>query len=308
MAGKRPIVAVYPSIAAGSLPANLAPDTMVWVQAKMDGSQLSVSVDTEGQMHFAKKGGGEITCASNHYYSAAYLSLHDKAQLFQPGYTYHGEAICKLRHNTATYGRLPRFSWMLYEVSVADGSNRVLDRAETEKLVQGTGVELVDTIYHGPLSDMPTPESIVSSAVPTCLGGDFEGIVLKVVNRTRGKDGKWEHTRRKVVSQRFKETNQGKKSAGPKDSGPKDVSAIIESIGAIFDTDARREKAWQHLAERSATGKLGKGCIGDMVNELDADLLKEASSTIKDMLFAEFFPRIAARARGDVATFVRAKE
>ena len=116
------------------------------------------------------------------------------------------------------------------------------------------------------------------------LGGcKIEGIVVKNYS-VFTKDKK--AAMGKYVSEAFKEKHQGEwRKANPTQSD------IVETLSAIYSTQARWQKALQHLRE---AGKLegSPRDIGLLIQEVPNDILKEEEDQIKQTLFEHFWPKI----------------
>ena len=142
-------------------------------------------------------------------------------------------------------------------------------------------------------------QDIEGGKIRSCLGDvPPEGIVLKVLNRDKGR-GKTATTRYKFVRNEFSEQNRSKKQKLPELT----QDQIIEGIGKVYATEARLRKAIQHLEEQGKWKSDTNKNIGPMVSELDADLLKESEQEIKDLLFVRFWSQISKTARGDIQDF-----
>jgi hypothetical protein len=289
------------SVTPGKL-ANITNDDHVIIQEKINGSQFTI-FKKDGELHFYNRN-KEVGPKGDPYVNA-YLSLQKKKDFFQTGLFYHGEAMKTTKTNNASYKRMPRYYWIVYEIQREDGS--LLTPDEMTATLLHTGIETTQVLYdsHKNISLQPLQEiidqimvQIESDIIESCLGGIPEGIVIKVLKGTT-------NSRFKQVRSVFAEMSQVKRD---KIEQVSDID-FIKEIGEIYNTNGRREKAVQHMKEKGKYNEKNVNAnIGQMVHELDDDLLKEAEEDIKNILFVRFFPEISKVARGDVPTFLRNKE
>ena len=277
----------------------------VIIQEKVDGSQLTITRKGDKLIYYNKN--KQISGQGKPWLNS-YILLNNRAHLFREGLFYHGEAMKSVYSAKVNirYEREPRYFWIVYEIVRKD--NTILTPEEMKEVLEGTGIEMVPILYDNTVEvcdnyiekAKDTIKCIEHGTIKSCLGNIApEGVVLKVLNRDRGK-GKVSTTRYKFVRGEFSETNHSKKQKLPELS----QEQIIDGIGKIYDTDARKQKAVQHLEEQGKWKDKITQNIGLMVNELDADLLKECEQEIKDLLFVRFWPQISKSARGNVQEFL----
>lgn len=196
--------------------------------------------------------------------------------LLHPGWTYRGEAFKGPHHNVLTYDRVPAGNVILYDVNTGHESYLPYDQkvAEGKRL----GLEVVPRLFHGHLTESMFDRLLETVSV---LGGQrVEGVVIKPQPPMYGRDGK--AVLAKFVSDRFKESH-AKTWGEPKVAH----GSIVDRLVARYKTDARWHKAIQHLRER---GELldDPRDIGNLLREVQADLLEEEGDTIAQLVFAEF--------------------
>lgn len=286
-------------------------DHHVIIQEKVDGSQLTIIKVDDQLLYYNKNSRCQPKGSS---FVDACLQL--RSDFFNEGFTYHGESISNkpkkkndmvvYRHNTCEYLRPPRYNYIIYEI--VDKNGYVLTPDETKKHLDGTGLEMVNVLYdsmHQDLKGMGIKEyiklllsQIEDGKLESSLGLKPEGIVLKVLNRRR-ENGIYT-SRFKFVREVFAEANISKRDKLVDLSD----AEFISQLGLIYDTPARKQKAKQHLEEKGQWKEEKYNNISTMINELDDDLLKEASEEIKDLLFVRFWPIISKQARGDVKAFL----
>lgn len=277
------------------------------IQEKVDGSQLTI-IKQDGVLSFYNK--NKQVSPKRGPWLNVWLSLTGKEQMFEEGLSYHGEAFTNRQTNTVRYGRVPRYFWMLYEVVRPD--NSILTPKEMNELVIGTGIETVATLFDSSINFSINLYELVNlmmnkiehGEITSSLGGCPEGIVVKVINKKQGEEGsaqKISNTRYKFVRPEFAEMNSEKKKKLPQVSDDE----FIKEVGRIFDVDARKQKAMQHLKEQNRWLDDPIKNMQNMVDEMDNDLLKERAEEIKEMLLVRFWKEISTAARGDVMEFLK---
>ena len=285
---------------------NIDPTQHIIVQEKVDGSQFTITKQN-GVLQFYNK--NKQVSPKRGPWINVWLAIQGKEDMFQEGLYYHGEAFTDRHTNVVVYNRVPRYFWLVYKIVRQD--NSILTPVEMHELLKGTGIELVQTLYDSQTEELHTKmglQTIIDillfkigsfCEIQSCLGGKPEGIVVKVLNVPNA--GKISNTRYKYVLPEFAEMHQEKRHRLPEVPD----AQFIKELGLVYDTDARRQKAVQHLKEqeRWTDGDTMKN-IQAMVDELDNDLLKERVDEIKDMLLARFWKEISNSARGDVQAFL----
>ena len=283
---------------------NLDPkEQRIIIQEKVDGSQLTI-FKSDGVLHFYNK--NKPCHPQGAPFLNAFLSLQCHPEFFKEGYFYHGESMKSKRTITCEYQRVPRFYWIVYEIVKED--NYILTPEEMTEHLANTGIETVQILYDSkdqPETDLVkfVPEllhKLETGEIKSSLGNLCEGFVLKRLNQI--KDDKLVISRAKFVRTKFQEQHHQKKGKIQEVSDEQ----FIKEIGEIYNTNARRNKAIQHLQDKGNwDDKKLESNISKMVAELDNDLLKEAEQDIKNMLFVRFWPEISRIARGDVSTHVK---
>ena len=286
-------------------------DDRVIIQEKYDGSQFTIYKDEEGNLHYMNK--NKSISGKGNVWLNSYLSLCKKTDFFKIGFFYHGEAMNSRQSHTVRYDREPKRFWVLYEIVRENG--QILTPEEMTEHLKNTDIEVANVLYDNNGHTKETNyidiakdiiQKMEDGKIQSSLGGIPEGVVLKVLNRKTDTD-KVRNSRFKFVRQVFSEQNHAKKEKLP----TLNDDEIVQGIASVYDTDARKQKAIQHLKECEKKGWNEKNLtsnIGRMVEELDADLLKEAEEEIKDMLFIRFWPQISKGARGDLTNFIKSLE
>lgn len=253
----------------------------VVVEEKIDGSQFSFGVFEDGLRIRSKGAMINPDCCPKLFARAVetVLALRDKLHV---GWTYRGEALDKPKHNVLAYNRVPSGNVILFDVN--DGEESYLDPAAKAAEAARLGLETVALLHIG--DGAAVSEAWIKDCLQreSCLGGPkIEGVVIKNYARF-GIDKK--ALMGKYVSEAFKEKHAGAAY------GKQSFGSVIERIVAALKTDARWQKAAQHLRDSGLLTESPKD-IGPLIREIHADLQKEETEFIKDALFKEFWKDIA---------------
>ena len=299
------IVRTLPSINTGNEVGlqNIDLTNRIIIQEKVDGSQFTVYKDRNNQLHYYNK--NKERDGKGKPFLNAFLSIQGKEDMFEVGYFYHGEAMTSRLTNTNEYERVPNCFWIIYEIVRED--NTVLSPEEMEIALKDTPFETVKIFYDNKHEE-PTDLTVVvdkimkdieNKRLVSGLGGIPEGCVVKVINVL--KKDKYSTTRYKYVREEFQEANHTKKKRLPQVSD----QDFIQELGSIYNTDARFQKAIQHLQERNCWKDNIEKNIPGLVDELDRDLIKEELDEIKNLLFIRFWPEISKASRAGLQDFLK---
>jgi len=251
----------------------------VEITEKIDGSQFSF-----------EKTNDVLMCRSK----GRQLDLDSTDKLFRPaieavkameddlidGWTYRGETLCKPKHNTLAYDRVPDHNIILFGVDRGEEDYLDYDELAYEaRRLDLEHVQLLATEYTGveQLQELLQTDSM--------LGGQkIEGVVIKAYGHY---DQRGKTLMAKFVSEAFKEKHQTDwKHRNP---GKKDI--LLRLIEA-YRVEPRWDKAVQHMREDGRLLGEPKD-IGGLIKELQADVKEECGDEIRDILFAEYWPKIA---------------
>lgn len=257
-------------------------DEPVVVQEKLDGSQFSfMRYEAE---HLAYRSKGAIVHAeAPGMFAPCVEAVRSIGVDLTPNYVYRAEFLSKPRHNVLQYARVPKHFLVVYDIEDLNqgGPYHFLHWEQVVTECQRLGLEYVapcDLMRVNSIADL---EHLMRE--PSMLGGAREGVVLKNYERFT-KDGKV--MMGKYVSERFKEVHAGAwKAANPTGTD------IIENLIRALATEARYEKAVQHLRE---AGRLQNDVrdIGPLIREVQTDVIAEESDRIAKALFTWAKPRI----------------
>lgn len=271
----------------------------VTVQEKYDGSQMSWAWDHDGHLH--------VRSRSRVQYGPGFDIDSDTDALFRPavahlldgtlptskveGLVFRGEAIVTPKHNTITYSRCPDGGIVLFDVELPDNGGMRPDWVDAYAGLMG--LEVVRTLREdmdGATLQMEHLDEFL--AEDSSLGGTkIEGVVIKNYGKTEPRSGR-PFLAGKYVSERFKETHKRQWKGDNPGQGD-----VLGSLVVALNTEARWEKAVQHLAEQGVLVGTPQD-IGALMKEVKADVLAEESEWIKEKLFEWAVGRITRQVGG----------
>jgi hypothetical protein len=253
-------------------------DDLIVVQEKVDGSQFTFGVCDDGLLHCRSKGVEIILDAPGMFdlavVTARRLFLEHK---LIPGEQYRCEYLRKPKHNTLAYGRAPLGNLVLFDIEKAPNNFVISDDFLADR-ARYLGIDKAPCLWHGTPNKLEAGKTLEALLTTESFlgGGKVEGIVIK--NRGRfGPDGKMLCA--KLVRPEFKEQH----AISWREQNPTGKD-IREEIAQSLRTDARWEKAIQHLTE---TGNLTgtPTDIGLLLKEINLDIEGEAAEACKAMLW-----------------------
>lgn len=313
----------YPKIPSGKGKGrNWTHENSKWwvIQEKIDGSQLTfwkplkfneVADDWQsGPMEFFNRG-KQKTPPFDMQFDRAIAALKTLESELTPGYIYHGEVVCRPRHNVIQYDRVPRFNFILYDVQ--DGTGRYHIHTMMVVHAKMLGLEHVPALWNNnpdrnpDASEKITPAEKVEELIAkmetgelqSCLGGRAEGVVIKhpfYRKDSRRPDDKTveKATKLKSVCRRFKEEHHVKQEK----LLPQPTEAILDEIVSWYPPQPWWRKAYQHLRD---DGVIKEGDPleqrnkdgGKLAVAVREDFLTEHGDQIKEILYAAFSQQIA---------------
>src|SRR5579872_1324786 len=280
-----------------------------YIEEKIDGSQMSILVTSDGRIQFYNKN-KLIDLESSVFRKDCMMLIYnfDNKSILNPNYIYHGEAVCDLRHNVITYNRTPKYYYIIYDIF--DTTSRTYLSPEAKQLeCQRIGLDCVPILYYN--SDQEVDpiakcieliEQIEELKLESILGGIPEGVVLK--HHAFYKGDKMSATKLKMVSEKFKERHTMRQS-----KVKLNAEEFIKGMGTCFATEARFHKAFQHLCESGdiSKEKMASNDINKLVKELDHDFDKEYEEELMLTLWTEFSPIIKKYAREGAGVWFKEK-
>jgi hypothetical protein len=200
----------------------------------------------------------------------------------EPGWTYRGEYLQSLKHNTLAYDRVPNQNIIIYDIMTGVPEN-YLTYEEKEQSAKNIGLETVPILYQGIVTDFEMFTKFLDRT--SILGGQkIEGVVIKNYSQfTMEKKPAFG----KYVSEAYKEVHD--KDWKERNPTGKDITA---EIILKYKTEARWNKAIQHLRDAGNLDGSPKD-IGNLLKEVAQDIHKECQDEIKEILFAHFWKNIS---------------
>ena len=266
----------------------------VLIEEKVDGSQFSFG-KIDGKLLCRSRGAVIDPDAPPKLFASAVFTALELFDKLTEGYFYRGEAICKPKHNTLTYQRVPKGNIALFDIDT--GGENYLSRQQKAAEAAMLGLELVPVLYKGPVKGVE--ELLELMEQESFLGGcNIEGIVVKNYNRF-GVDGKV--MMGKYVSEKFKEKHRG----DWKDRNPSGKD-VIGKLTEALRTEARWDKAIQTL--RDAGKLLGEPKdIGALIVQAKKDIAEEEGEWIQHKLYKAFGNKIISGAIKGLPEYYKAK-
>lgn len=261
-------------------------DGVVFVEEKIDGSQISFGLDESGELMMRSKGKQLFVESNDNIFDKAIEQIDFMKSDLKPGLIYRCEYLRQPKHNTITYLRTPSNYMIGYDIQFQPECyySHENKRREFERI----GLETVPLFYEGVIRDVKELEQYLIRT--SILGGSLvEGVVVKNYNQfTQEK----KIAIGKFVRDEFKETHKKEwRKSNPT------INDMINNIIDTYKTEARWQKSVQHLEENGELAGEPKD-IGKLLVEVKADVKRECEDEIKDMLFTHFWPHIE---RGIVA-------
>lgn len=250
----------------------------VVIQEKLDGSQFSFGVDEAGQLFCRSKGCGLHIEAPDKMFAKGIESVKTLTDRLTPGFVYRGEYLQRPKHNALAYDRVPNQHVILFDVERTAGSQDYLSSSELAAEATRLGLEATPVLFEGVVDDVKLLRELLDKV--SVLGGQkIEGVVVKnyALCTTDHKV-----MMGKFVSESFKEVHRSSwKEANPAQGD------VLASLIRGLKTPARWAKAVQHLREAGTLTETPTD-IGSLIKEVRADIKKECSEEIKDVLFQHF--------------------
>lgn len=267
-------------------------EELVQVEEKIDGSQFSFGV-VGGRIEFRSKGqpvdpenAGMFKLACVNAVTAIQTALRPGQDL--QGLIFQCEYLAKPKHNILAYGRVPTNHLVLFDVRFPDGS--YANSMVREEWAKALGIEVVQVFYYGYLPGTTNLDSFGEyHQRESQLGGcKVEGVVVKNYFK-KHPDAQTSRSpmTAKIVAPSFKE----KRASVPQNPGKAGATDIVDKLVNCLRTEARWLKAIQHLREAGKLENCNKD-IGPLCKEIQADIVGEEETWIKQKLFEEFSKEI----------------
>ena len=243
------------------------------IQEKVDGSQFSFGL-FNGEVKFRSKGVEVYPEKAGMFHEGvqSVLSVKDK---LPEGVVFRGEYLQKPKHNSLTYDRIPQNHIVLFDLQDGIGRELYFDYEVTKQWADKLGFDCIPQFKKLKIDGFDDIASLMDQE--SYLGGcQIEGLVFKNYNKFTA-DGK--AVMGKYVSENFKEIHtKDWKGRNPTNKN------VIDIISVGLATEARWEKAVQHIKERGELEDSPKD-IGNILKEVNLDIRAECEEEIKEMLY-----------------------
>lgn len=247
------------------------------VEEKVDGSQFSFMLNTDGLLEAASKGAVIDVYGPPKMFQRAVETVITVKDKLQPGWIYRGEVLDKPHHNVLSYERVPKGNIILFDIEPSEGD--FLKYEDKARQTSALGMEVVPILHTAMIADMDMFNALLETE--SVLGGvKVEGIVLKPLGLNLwGVDKKL--LMAKFVSEVFKEKHRTEWKGIHGEEGQR---TIIERLATALTTEARWHKAVQHGREAGTVVGEPKD-IGPLIHAIQADITEEEKDYIKEVLY-----------------------
>ena len=250
-------------------------DHAVVVQEKVDGSQFSFGIK-DGEL-WARSKGAEIDIADpQKLFAPAVTWCIENVHALVKGWTYRGEALCKPKHNTLEYERVPKAGFVLFDIDM--GQEEFGSSNHVKAVAESLDLEYVPSVLYA--QGTFTEENAQQWLNRTSMFGKtkVEGFVIKAygVSDSRGKTLMAKHVSENFKAQHIKDWNG--RNPNTKDFNQK----LGEDVGGPL----RWEKAVQHLRDDGKLDGSPKD-ISPLLKEINQDIEAEEIDRMKDELFKQ---------------------
>jgi len=250
----------------------------VEISEKIDGSQFGWG-KFNNKLFLRSKGATLYTENPEKMFSLGIEYISSIQHLLPEGMIFYAEYLKTPRHNTLKYGRIPKNHLMLF--GAMDITELfVSDYKQLQSYADLFDIECVPLIYQG---NVKSPDFLMGLLERESVLGEshIEGVVVKNYTAKFLLGGQpMPLMAGKFVSEKFKEVHRGweKQHTG---------KGRWETFKESFKTEARWNKAIQHLAEKGELTNTPSD-IGNLLKEIKNDIAAEEIDTIKDFLWKEF--------------------
>ena len=257
-------------------------DGEVEVTEKIDGSQF-VFGKVGGELVMRSKGviiNDYASRTNNDLFYPVIQHVLSIQNMLPEDMVFYGETLKKPKHNTLAYERIPRNHFMLFAVST-EARKFEQTHEQLTAYAERLDVEVVPLLYRGYIRHAEELKAFLDK--PSVLGGvNAEGIVVKNYDQPFLLGGQPIPVMSgKYVTEAFKEVHR--EGWSKEHTGAGKWQTFKES----YQTEARWQKAVQHLAERGELTRSPKD-IGALIKEVKQDIQDEEKEIIKEFLWREF--------------------
>lgn len=256
-------------------------DGPVEVTEKLDGTQFAFG-KADGELYMRSKGKIQFADAPDKMFLPAIDYVQSIERLLPDNAVFYCEYFRQPKQNTLAYGRIPQNHLALFGISLdVFSSNFSAEYALIETWAEKLGIEPIPMITYGNIKSVSGLTDLLDRE--SALGkSKIEGVVVKNYAKQFLLGGQpMPLMAGKFVSQKFKEVHRSKWSSEHTNGGK------WEQFCESFRTEARWQKAVQHLAERGELENQPRD-IGRLINEIQQDIKEEETDQIKEWLFSHF--------------------
>jgi hypothetical protein len=248
-------------------------DEEVEITEKIDGSQF-IFGNIDGKLFMSSKN-KELYAENSEKMFKKAIEFVSSTNLPNNVMLY-AEYLQKEKHNTLCYDRVPRNNLCLF--GACDLSENFVSYDELKSLADYIEIDVAPLVFKGKSSPKEIEALLERESY---LGGpNIEGVVVKNYKSWMFADTPFPLMGGKYVSEKFKEVHQ----KAWKDKSNKGKWELFKEG---YRTEARWEKALQHLKEKGELGGEPKD-IGKLCKEVSIDISQEEKDIIKDFLWEEF--------------------
>lgn len=267
----------------------------VVVEEKIDGSQFSFGKRAD-QVFFRSRGAEIYPETADKLFKAAVEYIASIKYTLVDGWTYRGEVLHAPRHNTLTYGRVPKHNVVIFDIETDEGQNFLSPKGKELEAAK-LDLETVPVFFTGEITDAAGLESLLKEE--SFLGGcKLEGIVIKNYSQfgidKKALMGKW-------VREEFKEIHRGTWKGTNPSRGD-----VIDAMVQVYRSEVRWEKAIQHLRDKGLLQDAPQD-IGLLIKEAQNDLVEECAAEIKEKLYEYALPKILRGSTAGLPEFYKKK-
>ena len=272
----------------------------VEITEKIDGSQFDFGITKDGEIVMRSHGQELTNTDIPKMFKKAARQVERIGSFLQEIGTrdmyFYCEYLEKPHHNTLTYLRIPNNN--LYLFGIYKGGCWVSDPEILCEWADKIEIERPNVLYIGSIKNPEELEKYLET--DSILGNTkVEGIVVKNYNEPSMRGSFFiPISMGKYVSEKFKE----KHDKNWKEN--KTIKGNIELFIASFRTEARWQKAIQHLKENNELENAPKD-ISKLMKEIDRDIKEEELENIKDVLLRIYLPDIQRKAKAGFAEYYK---
>lgn len=258
---------------------------VVEVTEKLDGSQIKFG-KIAGELKVSSRRKQFNLDKPDSLFQGAVDHIKRQAALLPDGIVFYAEALQKPHHNVLSYNTVPKNHVALF-AAAGRNTELMMPYYVLRDWASRLRVDLVPLLFQGVVKG---PDQLLNLLEhESYLGGPkIEGIVAKNYTHTAiGLDDTfYPYLVGKFVSEKFKEKMDEKK-----EKKPVDMQGDLQEYFKLFATEARWQKAVQHLKD---DGKLigDPKDIGILIKELSSDFIEECKEEIQDRLWNSYSKQV----------------